>query len=182
MPSPSPVTGARPCNPILPQAGAGSKSYSTILEDFSVLAPSGNRLYGLIRRPDPAQYPDNCWAAIVLVPGGINPGRTAAYGEEAKLLAAAGMVVVTFNAEGRQDERSADDPRSEGSEDYNGYRNQDGLCAVVQYVMGLDYVIAENVGIASQSYGITMAPVAPVAIPKSPSNTSWTERGRPTVL
>ena len=66
------------------------------------------------------------------------------------------MVVVTFNAEGRVDAIASDDMRSEGSEDYNGFRHQDGLCAVIRHVLALPFVIADNVGIATQSYGITM--------------------------
>jgi hypothetical protein len=149
----APVTA---CLPTLPDEKPEKNSYETIVEEFDILAPSGNRLYGMIRRPDPSQYPDLCFPGVVLVPGGINPGRLMALGQEAKVLAGAGMVVATFNAEGRADS-SPEDTRSEGTEDYNGYRHQDGLCAIVQYVMNLPYVISDNVGIASQSYGITMA-------------------------
>lgn len=65
------------------------------------------------------------------------------------------MVVVTFNAEGRADD-VPEDIRSEGDEDYNGFRNQDTLCEFVVHTMDLPYVMAENVGIKTQSYGITM--------------------------
>jgi hypothetical protein len=148
---------AEACTPTLPEENPESKSYETVLEEFEVVAPSGNTLYGLIRRPDPAKHPGLCLAAVVLVPGGINPGRTAALSDEAQMLSAAGMVVLTFNAEGRVDSRAPDDKESEGSEDYNGFRGQDGLRAVVEYALALPYVIADNVGIRSQSYGITMA-------------------------
>lgn len=143
------------CTPTLPDKKPDKDAYATILEPLEVVAPSGNRIYGLIRRPDPDQYPDLCFPAVVLVPGGINPGRMMAYGGDAKLLAGSGMVVVTFNAEGRVDE-SPDDIRSEGEEDFNGFRHQDGLCALVEEVMALPAVMANNVGIATQSYGITM--------------------------
>ncbi len=152
-PAPTP---ASECIPTLPDEKPEKDSYETIVEEFDLVAPSGNRLYGMIRRPDPALYADLCFPGVVLVPGGINPGRLMALGRDAKLLAGAGMVVVTFNAEGRADD-TPDDIRSEGTEDFNGYRHQDGLCALVQYAMGLPYVISENVGISSQSYGITMA-------------------------
>ena len=147
---------ASKCLPTIPDEKPEKDAYATIVEEFNILAPSGNRLYGMIRRPDPAIYDDLCFPGVVLVPGGINPGRLLALGQEAKLLAGAGMVVVTFNAEGRADD-SPEDILSEGSEDFNGYRHQDGLCAVAQYTMNLPYVISDNVGISSQSYGITMA-------------------------
>jgi len=154
-----PLTTQAPktCAPTLPEESVGEKAYDTILEEFEIVAPSGNTLYGMIRRPDPAKYSDKCFAAVVLVPGGINPGRMAALADEAKMLSAAGMVVITFNADGRVDSRTPDDKRSEGTEDTNGFRNQDGLCAITEYAMALPYVVAGNVGISSQSYGITMA-------------------------
>ncbi len=138
-------------------AGLFDVSYTTVIEVFELLGPTGNRIYGQIRRPDPALYPNLAFPAVVLVPGGINPGRMEVHGQEAKALAEAGMVVVTFNAEGRVDTRAPEDLRSEGEEDFNGFRHQDGLAKIVGYVMGLAYVIAENVGLKSQSYGITMA-------------------------
>ncbi len=150
------TTPENACIPTLPTEKPEKDAYITIVEEFDIVAPSGNRIYAMIRRPDPAIYADLCFPGVILVPGGINPGRMLALGQEAKLLAGSGMVVVTFNAEGRVDD-TPDDIRSEGEEDFNGYRQQDGLCAIAQYVMELPYVIANNVGIASQSYGITMA-------------------------
>jgi hypothetical protein len=135
--------------------GQVTEPYETVVEEFSIVAPSGNRIYGMIRRPDPALYPDLCFAAVVSVPGGINPGRMAALGGEARMLAEVGMVVVTFNAEGRVDD-SPDDIASEGTEDINGFRQQDGLCALVEYTMDLPFVISDNVGIRTQSFGIAM--------------------------
>lgn len=129
----------------------------TIIEPFEVMGPTGNLIYGQVLRPDPILYPDRVSPAVILIPGGINPGRMAVHGQEAKLLASEGLVVVCFNAEGRVDTLGSDDLRSEGEEDFNGFRHQDGLANVVRYVMGLDYVNAENIGIKSQSYGITMA-------------------------
>ena len=143
------------CTPILPQEGPPTASYTTIIEAFNLVAPSGNRIYGLIHRPDPTHHPGLCFPAVVLVPGGINPGRMLAHGYEARLLAEAGMVVVSFNAEGRVDD-APEDIASEGSEDYNGYRHQDGLCAIVEYIMELEFVLPGNVGLWTQSYGITM--------------------------
>jgi hypothetical protein len=144
------------CTPMLPHVGQVDPPYPIVIEEFDMLAPSGNRIYGMITRPDPTIYPDLCFAAVVSVPGGINPGRLAAMGGEARMLAEAGMVVVNFNAEGRVDV-APQDLLSEGAEDYNGFRQQDTLCALVQYTMDLPYVIGDNVGIRTQSYGITMA-------------------------
>ena len=141
---------------VLPNERPGTDTYDTVVEDFDLVMPSGNVLYGMIRRPDPTRYPDSSFAAVVMVPGGINPGRMDALGPEATMLAGAGMVVVCFNAAGRVSEH-AEDIKSEGNEDYNGFRDQDNLAEIVRYVIGLDYVIPDNVGIRCQSYGITMA-------------------------
>jgi hypothetical protein len=156
-PQPATTPGPSPpdCTPMLPQAGQVTDPYQIVVEDFDMVAPSGNRIYGMITRPDPAWHPDLCFPAVVSVPGGINPGRLAGMGGEARMLAEAGMVVVNFNAEGRVDD-SPEDIASEGEEDYNGYRQQDTLCALVLYTMDLPFVISDNVGIRTQSFGIAM--------------------------
>lgn len=151
----SAVSEGLQCTPTLPQEHPASNPYTTVVEPFDLVVPSGNRVYGLIRRPNPAFYPGLCFPAVVFVPGGINPGRMEIRGEEAILAAAAGMVVIAFNAEGRVSAVPGD-LLSEGDEDYNGYRQQDSLCAIVSYAMNLPYVISGNVGIKTQSYGITM--------------------------
>ena len=138
--------------PVMP-----SSPFQTVIEPFEVLGPTGNRIYGQIRRPDPALYPDVAFPAVILVNGGINPGRMEVYGADAKALAKEGMVVVAFNAEGRIDTLAPDDLRSEGEEDFNGFHQQDGLANLIEYVAELGYVIADNIGLKSQSYGITMA-------------------------
>ena len=130
--------------------------YASVLEEFSIVNSDGNTIYGLIRRPDPVLYPASSFAAVIKVPGGINPGRSEVLTVEAIALAEAGMVVVGFNAEGRLDSRNPDDIQSEGEEDYNGYRNQDTLAEIFLYVEELPYVIPYNIGIRTQSYGITM--------------------------
>ncbi len=131
--------------------------FQTAIEPFEVLGPTGNRIYGQIRRPDPDLYPGIAFPAVILVPGGINPGRMEVHGMDARALSEAGMVVVCFNAEGRIDTLAPDDLRSEGEEDFNGFRHQDGLANIIAFVAALDYVERENIGLKSQSYGITMA-------------------------
>jgi hypothetical protein len=143
--------------PTLPNERANEGAlYISVLEEFSIVNSVGNTIYGMIRRPDPALYPKLRFAAVIKVPGGINPGRSEVLTVEAIALAEAGMVVVGFNAEGRLDSRNPDDIRSEGEEDYNGFRNQDTLAEIFEYVMELPYVMPYNIGIRTQSYGITM--------------------------
>lgn len=141
---------------VLPQLPP-NPAYDTVLEPFDLVMPSGNTVYGLVRRPDPAQYPGVRFAAVVMVPGGLGPGRMQMLGRDAWLTAGAGMVVVGFNAEGRVDARAgANDILSEGTEDYNGFRHQDGLARIIEWVAQRPYVVPDNIGVWTQSYGITM--------------------------
>jgi len=137
--------------------GTPTAPYQTIIEPIEVLGPTGNRIYGQIRRPDPTLYPDMAFPAVILVPGGINPGRMEVHGADARALSEEGMCVVSFNAEGRIDTLAPDDLRSEGVEDFNGFHHQDGLANLIEYIAGLDFVNVDNIGLKSQSYGITMA-------------------------
>ena len=130
--------------------------YSVLEEDFSILNSTGQIIYGKLLRPDPDQYGGQSFAAVIKVPGGINPGRMEVKATEAIALSQAGMVVVCFNAEGRVDERSSTDLLSEGMEDYNGFKNQQTLAEIIKYVVELPYVIKDNVGLRTQSYGIAM--------------------------
>ena len=155
------------CQYVIPAENPRESPFSIVIEPFDLLVPSGNRIYGLITRPDPELYADECFPAVISIPGGINPGRMQAYGAEARVLAEAGVVVINFNAEGRVDD-VPDDIRSEGSEDFNGYRHQDSLCALVRYVIALEFVIPENVGLRTQSFGITMGSGCAARYPEIP--------------
>ena len=137
--------------------GPPPPSVPPIVEAFELVAPSGNTIYGLIRRPDVSVSSGQTFPAVILVPGGVGAGRQDVYRREAHALSEAGMVVVCFNAEGRVSEQEPSDLRSEGEEDYNGFRHQDGLASIVEMVAALAYVDSGNVGLWSQSYGITMA-------------------------
>jgi hypothetical protein len=153
--------------PTLPNDRPDSEPvWATVVEPFELTSPAGHQIYGQLRRPDPSEYPGLSFAAVVRVPGGINPGRQEVMTQELISAAEAGMVVVCFNAEGRMDTQTCSDPsddstctdlRSEGDEDYNGPTNQDTLAEVVHFTQTLEYVIPDNVGLWTQSYGITMA-------------------------
>lgn len=138
-----------------------------VVDAFSLTALSGNTIYGMRRRPDPEVHPDLSFAALIYVPGGINPGRQWPLGREATLLARAGMVALSFNAEGRIDD-SGQDILSGGSNDYNGFRNQDRLLALVQYAADLDCVDDDNTGLYSMTFGISMAAGCAGRYPEAP--------------
>lgn len=84
--------------------------------------------------------------ALVLVPGGIGDGNGLI--REAEEFMNAGFVAVIFDPDGRG--------KSEGVEDFNGHKHQDGLAAVARFTATLPEVDAKKIGIATFSYGITM--------------------------
>jgi hypothetical protein len=59
-----------------PNEEPGTNPYATIVEDFDLLMPSGNRVYGMIRRPDPEVYPSRSFAAVVMIPVGCTGYRS----------------------------------------------------------------------------------------------------------
>jgi len=139
-PRPSPARPTLPPKPTitLPLLPAGAA------QTYSVTNPTTNaKLYVQVFAP---QDTSQKYPALVLVPGGIGDSR--AFKDDAMRMASAGIVAITFDPDGRG--------QSTGQEDYNGYRQQDGLAAVVRFAATLPYVDAQNIGIVTYSYGITM--------------------------
>ena len=98
------------------------------------------------------------YPALVLVPGGIGDGS--GFVRDADELTRAGFVVVIFDPDGRG--------KSEGIEDFNGHKHQDGLAAVARFTATLPEVDAQKIGIATFSYGITMGAGALARYPDLP--------------
>lgn len=107
------------------------------------------RLYVEIVHPE--GWDGETLPALVLVPGGSSAGGPAFLGPRpiAATIAAGGYTVVVFDPDGRG--------KSEGNEDYNGFQQQDGLAAVIQFTATLPEADAARIGVVSYSYGITMA-------------------------
>ena len=98
------------------------------------------------------------YPALVLVPGGI--GGSTGVINEATQISNAGIVAVIFDADGRG--------KSTGQEDYNGFKQQDGLTAVVRFAATLSQVDPKQIGMATFSYGITMGSGALARYPDVP--------------
>ena len=117
------------------------------VETLWVVNPtSGCSLYVHIHRPVEAG-PSNQVPAVVLVPDLSSAGT--AFEGFADSIATEGFAVLHFDADGRG--------RSGGTEDYDGYRQQDGLAACLESLAVRAYVDSENMGIYSRGYGIVMA-------------------------
>jgi hypothetical protein len=120
---------------------------AVVVETLWVVNPtSGCSLYVHIHRPVEAG-PSAQVPAVVLVPDLGAAGTT--FEGFADSLATEGFAVLHFDADGRG--------RSGGTEDYDGYRQQDGLAACLESLAVRTYVDSENMGIYSRGYGIVMA-------------------------
>ncbi len=91
---------------------------------------------------------------VTLVPGGSSSGNTfeQTIGQsirEAEVLAAEGFVVVVYDPLGTGE--------SQGELNFQGHYDQDGLALIISEASMRDSVDANNIGIASFSYGVTGA-------------------------
>lgn len=117
---------------------------------------SGSKWYARVLEPTSTKPT----TALVLVPGGRSSSDDfMTQKKSAQSIADEGFVVVVFDPEGRG--------QSEGDEDDNGTIDQDGLKAVVDFTARLDGV--STVGVASFSYGVTMASGMLARYPESPA-------------
>jgi len=134
------------CNP--PQGESEQPGSGAVSEHWVTNPTTGAELYVHITYPGDEEA--GPFPALVVVPGGIGAGNNfRTPGAMAEALAEVGIVAVTFDPDGRG--------QSEGAEDYNGHAQQDGLAAVIEYAATLSRVDPQRIGLASFSYGITMA-------------------------
>ena len=123
--------------------GTGEMEAGPEANSYWVTNPtSGAKLFVHMARPQ--NWNGGALPTLVLVPGGTGPGDP----QRADRLAQQGFIVVAFDPDGRG--------RSEGSEDQDGFIQQDGLAAVVQAIYNLPEVDQNNIAIVTYSYGITM--------------------------
>jgi pimeloyl-ACP methyl ester carboxylesterase len=121
-------------------AGAGEK--------YTVTNPtSGASLAVYVNLPaEAAELPV---PALVLGPGGS--GNSSSFlkpNGEFHAFPQAGYAVIVFDPDGRG--------QSTGTEDYNGFIQQDGLAAVIEFAATLPGVDPSRIGLVTYSYGITM--------------------------
>lgn len=134
----------------LPPRGSGETVQPT--STATVTNPtSGAKLYVAMYAPKNAS---GKLPAVVLVPGGNGDStsftRLLPRGDAGVTqYNNAGFVAIVFDPDGRG--------KSDGKEDYDGFTQQDGLKAVIQYTASLANVDAKQIGVISYSYGVTMA-------------------------
>ena len=109
---------------------------------------SGARLFCTVVAPDGCR--ETRYPTLILVPGGSDYSRAFLESRPvARALSEEGIVAVVFDPDGRG--------RSQGTEDYDGFTQQDGLKAVIQFAEQLPCVDTGKIGLVSASFGITMA-------------------------
>lgn len=108
---------------------------------------SGARLYIEILLPSDSK--GQKFPTIILVPGGSGDSQDfTSRPVRTHSLLEAGYALVVFDPDGRG--------KSEGVEDNNGTIHQDGLAAIIAYAANLPMIDAEQMGMVTYSYGITM--------------------------
>ncbi len=140
-------------------------TYPSSSEEVWVLNPtSGVELYCNIHRPSDFD-PDELYPAVVLVPGGSSDGEGFKRNGSAQRFAELGFIVMRFDPDGRG--RSTNGG-SYTYEDDNGFIQQDGLRAVLQYLTDLPETDDTNIGVFTFSYGISMGAGAIGRYPQNP--------------
>jgi hypothetical protein len=110
---------------------------------------SGCSLSVHIHRPM-TSGPNTRVPAVILVPDSSAPGSDFDVTGRAAAIASDGLAVLHFDPDGRGDSRH-------GTEDYDGFIQQDGLAACLRLLASQPFVDPANVGIYSRGYGIVMA-------------------------
>ena len=109
---------------------------------------SGARLY--VQLIHPQDWSGEMLPTLVLVPGGSGDSSNFLDSpQKTRALIDAGFTLVVFDPDGRG--------HSEGVEDDDGYVHQDGLAEIIRFAATLPEVDAEQIGLVSYSYGVTMA-------------------------
>ena len=123
---------------------------------------SGAALHTVVVHP--SDWDGSALPALVLVPGGTGSGTSSFLDSrnDTQTIADSGFTVIVFDPDGRG--------LSDGTEDQNGFAAQDGLAAVIDFAATLPEAQSGALGVASVSFGITMAagalarhPTLPVA-------------------
>jgi len=125
---------------------------------------SGVDLYCHIHRPIDFD-PDLTYPGLVLVPGGSGSGIGFDQTGRAQQYADLGLIVIHFDPDGRG--LSTNDG-TYTVEDYCGYIQQDGLHEILLYLSNLPEVQSDNIGVSTNSYGITMGAGTLGRYPDSP--------------
>ncbi len=122
-----------------------------VQEDEWLVTDDNVGLHLIVHRPEDSSAA-NQYPGLLLIPGGLQPG--AAWHARWRKSNAwefvdAGMIVLLYDSRGRG--------FSAGDEDYNGPVNQDDLADIIDWFNSREDVLSGGIGIATSSWGITVA-------------------------
>ncbi len=136
-----------------------------LVDTFWVMNPaSGCSLFVQAFRPEDAS-PSRPYPPVIIIPGGNGYGSAEGFPLLAHKTAQEGFIAVLFDPDGRG---QSTNNGAYTTEDYNGFIHQEGLHQVMRLASGLPYSDPSNLGIWSQSYGVTMASGALARYPGDP--------------
>lgn len=113
---------------------------------------TGVALYCHVHRPAGFD-PLGSYAGLVLAPGGSGAGTSFDVGGRAQSYADLGFIVMHFDPDGRG---LSTNGGAYTGEDYCGYKQQAGLREVLRYLFALPETDNANIGVLTNSYGITL--------------------------
>jgi len=122
-----------------------------VQEDVWIRTADDLGLHGIIHRPADSS-PTNRYPGLLLIPGGLQAGHAwhARWRKSnAWEFVDAGLIVLVYDARGRG--------WSGGEEDYNGPVHQSDLRDVIEWFNDREEVVPGGIGIATSSWGITVA-------------------------
>ncbi len=129
------------------------RTIPTNVDTLWIPNPSNNcTLYVHIHKPADAG-PTKRYPAVTLIPGGSGNGQGFDLSGLATNVAEEGFILMHFDPDGRG---QSTNHGAYTYEDYCGHLQQDGLRTILSYLAGRNYVDTLNLGLWTQSYGITM--------------------------
>jgi hypothetical protein len=108
-------------------------------------------LHTIVHRPADSS-PENRYPGLILIPGSLQTAQAwhAKWNKSnAWEFVDAGLIVLIYDSRGRG--------LSGGQEDFNGHLNQDDLKTIIEWLSSRDDVLPGGIGIATSSWGITVA-------------------------
>jgi hypothetical protein len=129
------------------------RTIATNVDTLWIPNPSNNCTLSVhIHKPSDAG-PSKRYPAVTLIPGGSGNGQGFDTNGLATNVAEEGLVLMHFDPDGRG---LSTNHGTYTYEDYCGYLQQDGLRTILSYLAVRNYVDTLNLGLWTQSYGITL--------------------------
>lgn len=134
-----------PAEGCVAEAPVPERVSETTRHEHRLITSDGVELAVATRTPDGL----DCSGAVVEAPAGFEPGLEKIEQDQAKALARAGLVVVTFDPRGRG--------QSGGEEDINGHTGQDDFADLLRWTASQEGIDPDQIVVWSRSIGGALA-------------------------